>query len=155
MSTALTGKDTVILTPAGGAFQILKDLANGDTVNIDYANNLIEAVVGKNGNTIFAFNSTGKTVIVTIRIILGSTDDKFFNNQLNLYLQDQAAYPLITGEFIKRVGDGAGNVSSIVYKMDGGAIQKMPVVKENVEGDIEQAVTIWTMVFANTSRIIA
>lgn len=150
MSVALTGKDTIIL-----AGTILKDLADADTAVLDFPNNLVDAKVGKNGNTIFAFNSTGQTVTVTIRVLRGSPDDKFLNNKMSEYLQDPASFVLIEGEFIKRVGDGIGAITSDIYKLNGGVVQKMPNTKENVEGDIEQAITIWQLIFANTVRIIA
>lgn len=150
MSTSLTGKDTTII-----AGRVFKDFADADTVVIDIPNNIVEAKVGKNGNTIFAFNSTGKTTNATLRLIRGSADDKFLNNKLNEYLQDPAAFVLLLGEFIKRSGDGQGNITSDIYKMEGGVVQKIPITKENVEGDTEQAVSIYQLIFANTSRIIA
>lgn len=150
MSVALTGNDTTILQG-----RILNDLADGDAVNLDFPNNLVESKVGKNGNTIYAFNSTGKVVTVTIRTLAGSDDDKFLNAQMNEYINDVAAYILLEGEFIKRVGDGLGNVNNIVYKVEGGVVQKFPNAKENVEGDIEQSVSIWQILFANADRSVS
>ena len=150
MSVSLTGQDTFILDD-----RILADLADADTGLLDFANNLVEAKVGKNGNTLYAFNSTGRTVVITIRVILGSSDDKYINGRMVEFIQDPAAYLLIAGEFIKRVGDGDGNVTSVIYRMRGGVVQKMPSAKENVEGDIEQSVAVWQIIFANADRIIA
>lgn len=152
MSVALTGKDTIAIGARGLAPRILTDLADGDIGVLDFPNNLVEAKTGKNGNTIYVFNATGKIAIFTGRIIRGSADDKYFNAELNRYLQDQPGYTLIDGEFIKRIGDGEGNVTNDVYSMDGGIIQKMPAVKENAEGDTEQAIIIWQIVFANSNR---
>lgn len=152
MSVSLTGKDTIAIGSRGLALRIMVDLADGDTGVLDFPNNLVEAKTGKNGNTIYAFNSTGKVVTGTFRFMRGSADDKYLNSEMNRYLLDQAAYTLLDGEVIKRVGDGEGNVTSDVYSLDGGIIQKMPNAKENVEGDIEQAVTIWQFIFANSDR---
>lgn len=152
MSVSLTGKDTIAIGSRGLSLRVFADLADGDTGVLDFANNLVEAKTGKNGNTIYAFNSTGKVVTATVRVIRGSADDKFLNSEMNRYLLDPAAYTLLDGEIIKRVGDGEGNVTSDVYSIDGGCIQKMPAVKENVEGDTEQAVTIWQIIFANSDR---
>lgn len=149
---SLTGKDTITLGARGGAPRILIDLADGDTGLLDFPNNLVEGKTGKNGNTIYAFNSTGVVSTLTLRVLRGSTDDKFLNSEQNLYKQDPASYVLLDGEIIKRVGDGIGNVTNDVYSIEGGIIQKMPIVKENVEGDTEQAVTIWIIMFANTDR---
>lgn len=147
-SVSLTGKDSIILDEN----RILTDLADGDTAVLDFPNNVAEAKVGKNGNTIFAFNATGKTVTVTMRVIRASADDKYLNQRLAQYINDPAGFSLFVGEFIKRVGDGEGNVTNDVYLVDGGIIQKIPNVKENVEGDTEQSVAIYQFIFANTSR---
>lgn len=150
MGTVLTGKDTTILNE-----RIFADLADGDCVNLAFPNNLVEAKVGKNGNTVYAFNATGKQATATIRVLRGSSDDKWLTSELNSYVNDPVAYALLTGEFIKRVGDGAGNVTADVYKFNGGVVQKYPEVKENVEGATDQGVAIYTIVFANTDRILA
>ena len=149
---SLTGKDTIAIGARGAALRIFADLADGDTANLDFPNNLLEAKTGKNGNTIYAFNATGQVVTALIRVLRGSPDDKFLNAEMNSYILDPAAYVLLDGEFIKRAGDGAGGVTSDVYKLNGGAVQKFPNAKENVEGDVEQAVSIWQILFANTER---
>lgn len=152
---SLTGKDTISLGSRGLALRIFNDLADGDTGNLDFPNNLVESKTGKNGNTIYAFNSTGKVSLLTIRVLRGSPDDKYLNSEMNRYLQDPAAYTLIDGEFVKRIGNGLGEVTNDVYRMSGGIIQKFPVVKENVEGDVEQSVSIWSVQFANNSRSLS
>jgi len=152
MSVSLTGKDTISIGSRGLAPRILVDLADGDTGALDFPNNLVEAKTGKNGNTIYAFNSTGVVGTLMIRTLRGSADDKYLNGEMNRYKRDPAAYTLLDGEIIKRVGDGTGKVTNDVYTLDGGIVQKMPNVKENVEGDTEQAVTIWQILFANSDR---
>ena len=151
MSVALTGKDTHLV-----GTRILTDLGDGDVGNLDFPNNLVEMKTGKNGNTIYAFNATGKVVDYTVRTILGSDDDKYFNAEMNRYLNDPPSYTLLDGEFIKRVGDGSGpgGVSNIIYRMSGGIPKKMPNTKENVEGDTEQAIAEWAVMYANTDRSI-
>lgn len=152
---SLTGNDTMALGSTGAALRIFADFADGDTVNLEFPNNLVEAKTGKNGNTIYAFNATGQVVNATVRVLRGSPDDKFLNAELNLYLADPAAYPLLAGEFIKRIGDGTGAVVNDVYKIGGGVVQKFPTVKENVEGDTEQSISIYLILFANTERSIS
>lgn len=149
MSVALTGKDTTIIDT-----RRLTDQATGDCVLIDAPNNLVELKQGKNGNAIYAYNATGKQVNVTLRVIRGTADDKYLAARMQEYINDPAAFVLISGEFIKRSGDGAGNITNEVYTMSGGIIQKMPGGKENVEGDTEQAVSIYVIVFSNADRVL-
>lgn len=150
-SVTLTGADTVILD----AGRIVADLADGDTALLEFPNNLAEGKVGKNGNTIYAFNATGKTVNVTLRVLRGSADDKYLNSRMQEYLNDPASFILIEGEFIKRAGDGRGNITADIYRLSGGIVQKMPGAKENQEGDTEQSVAIWNLTFANSNRVLA
>ena len=146
-SVALTGKDTVIIDS-----RILADQVDGDCAVLEFPNNLVEAKLGKNGNAIYAFNASGKVVNVTLRVMRGSADDKYLNSRLVEYTNDPAAFVLVAAEFIKRVGDGAGNITADTYQLKGGAFQKMPGAKENVNGDTEQAVSIYALTFANADR---
>lgn len=155
MSVSLTGSDTTILSKLGNQDRILKDLADGDCVNIDIPNNLAEVKSGKDQNAIIAFNSSGQVVNVTLRIIAGSPDDKFLNSEIASYKGNNAGYILLSGEFIKRVGNGAGVVSNIIYKFSNGLIQKYPTAKENQDGDTEQSLSIYNLIFARIDRIIA
>jgi hypothetical protein len=149
-SAALTGNDDVILNR-----RIFANYGTGDVANLEFPNNLVEAKAGKNGNVIYAFNSTGKLCNVTLKVLIGSADDKYLNSLMTLYLNDPSSFILIVGEFIKRVGDGKGNVSSIIYSFSGGIISKIPIGKDNVEGDTEQGMSVWMLTFANTDRLIA
>jgi hypothetical protein len=145
---SLTGKDTSIIDD-----RVLNDFGDGDVVNIEFPNNLVEGKVGKNGNVLYAYNSTGNQVTVTMRLLRGSPDDKFFNTKMIQYKQNPAGFILMEGEFIKKVGDGKGNITDDIYKLSGGIIQKMVGGKENVEGDTEQSLSIYQFFFANTDRI--
>lgn len=152
MSTiSLTGKDTVKIND-----RIINDLADGETVVITLPNELVTVKTGKNGNSIYALNETGRQVDVTMRLIRGSADDKFMNQLLATQKQDLPAFTLIKLDFTKKLGDGAGNILSDINTITGGVFTKaMPDVKENVEGDIEQAVAIYTLKFTDEARLLA
>lgn len=147
MSVALNGNDTLLLD---GIIQ--KDLADGDTAVLDFPNELAGVKKGKNGNMLFAFNSSGTQCTLTVRVVMGSTDDKYLNSRLQEFRNDPPSFVLFKAELIKRVGDGEGNIVNNTYKVSGGIITKIPGAKENVEGDTEQAVTIYVLTFANTDR---
>lgn len=150
MAVTLSGDDISIIGD-----RILADLADGDVVNLDFPNNITEGKKGKNGNTIITFNATGEQVTATIRVIKGSADDKFFNQELNTYRNNKAGYILLDGQFIKRSGDGQGNIINEIYNMINGFVQKIPNSKENVEGDSEQGVSIYQLMFMSTNRSFA
>lgn len=150
MSTiAMSGSDTITINN-----RVLADLADGNCVEMTFPNDIASVKTGKNGNSIYGLNETGKQSEVKIRLIRGSADDKFL---LGLMAQQQsnfAGFALMIGNFIKKIGDGAGNISSDQYIMSGGVFTKQIEAKTNVEGESEQSVAVYTLKFSNAPRII-
>lgn len=147
-TTTITGKDTLTLWD-----RVFVDFADGDTSTITFPNEMIAVKTGKDGNTIFSQNATGKNADVVLRIIRGSADDKFLNGKLIEFEgEDIASVELASGTFVKRLGDGAGAVTSDTYALNGGAFIRKVDAKENVEGDTEVAVSIYNMRFATATR---
>jgi hypothetical protein len=144
---SLTGKDTIVINN-----RVLADFGDGDVLNLTFPNNKITAKRGKNGNTIFALNETGLQADVELRILKGSSDDKFLNSLSIAQNRDLPSFSLLTGEFTKRIGDGAGNIASEVYEVSGGAFVKEIDNKENVEGNTDQGIAIYRLIFANAPR---
>ncbi len=149
-AVSLTGNDTTLIDS-----QIITDLGDGDVGVLEFPDDLVGIKVGKNGNTLYSFNASGLRVVLTLRVIAGSADDKYLNSRLAQQINDFPSFVLMSGEFIKRVGDGAGNISSVTYVCQGGVVQKVPVSKENVEGNNDQAIAEWKIVFGNGGRAIA
>ncbi len=144
---SVTGSDVIQI---GG--RNIADTADGDVGVLDFPNNVVEGKTGKNGNTTFAYNSTGLSATLTLRLLRGSADDKYLNSELALFLSDPPSYAFLRGEFVKRIGDGEGETTNDVYSLNGGVIQKQPNTKDNVEGDTEAAITEWSIFFSNTAR---
>lgn len=148
-TVALSGSDTIIINN-----RILSDLADGDVAVLEYPNNIADVKTGKNGNSIYALNETGKNAELTLRVIRGSADDKFLNALLTNQEQNFAGTVLMIGEFIKKIGDGAGGISADTYITSGGIFQKRVGAKSNVEGDTAQSVSEYKMKFSNAPRVI-
>lgn len=151
MSTiTLCGSDVIKIND-----RILNDFADGDNVTLTFPNDLSAIKTGKNGNSIYSFNHSGMQCEVEMRICRGTADDKFLNNLLSLYKNNPAAFSLLTGEFIKNLGDGSGNILADTYILSGGVFQKNVDVVENAEGDTNQAVAVYTFLFSNAPRSIS
>ena len=146
-TTSLTGQDTMVI---GG--RVLNDLPDGDVTKLTYADDIVKVKKGKNGNAIYAFNASGEVCDVEQRVLKGSDDDKFLNSQLQAYLRDKASYVLLTGSFVKTIGDGLGNLTKDTYLMSGGIVKKPVDAKDNVDGDTEQAVSVYSLIFTNAPR---
>jgi len=148
-STSLTGKDTIQIDN-----RVLNDLADGDAVKLTFPDDIAKAKASKNGNVIYAFNNMGLLVEAEVRVLLGSSDDKYLNSRMQEQINDISSMILITGNFSKRVGDGQGNISSVIYQMSGGVIKKQPEAKTSAEGDVEQSVAVYIITFGQNQRSI-
>lgn len=150
MSTiSLTGSDTVVVNG-----RVFADFADADIAALTFPNDIAQVKTGKNGNAIYALNESGRQSELVIRVIRGSSDDKFLQNLLTQQQSNFAGFVLMYGEFVKRVGDGQGNISADTYIVSGGIFTKQVEAKSNVEGDTEQSVSIYHMKFSNSPRVI-
>ena len=148
-SVTLTGKDVIKING-----RMFNDMIDGDCVVLTYPNDLAVVKTGKDGNSIISFKNDGRQAELSLRVLLGSSDDKFLNNLLALFENDPAAFSMLSGEFSKQVGDGAGNIKSVTYILSAGVFKKKVEGKENADGDTEQAVAVYSMVFTNAPRSI-
>lgn len=150
MSTiALSGNDTVIINN-----RIFADFADGNVAELAFPNDIASVKTGKDGNSIYGLNESGKQAEFKLRLIRGSADDKFLNGLLAQQQLNFAGFPLMTGQFIKKIGDGQGNIQSDTYITSGGVFTKQVEAKSNVEGESEQSVSIYTLKFSNAPRVI-
>lgn len=146
---AISGSDTTVIND-----RVIANLADGTPVEISFPNDVMTVKVGKNENALFALNANGSVAEVTIRVPAGSEDDKYFNGQLQQMLANPAGFILMDGEFIKKVGDGKGNISNITYVMGSGVFSRNVDAKDNVEGDVEASVAVYKLRFAKAIRVI-
>jgi Protein of unknown function (DUF3277) len=149
MSVSISGSDTIMING-----RVFADLADGDFANLEFPNEIMSVKTGKNGNSIYGLNESGKQANLTLRILRGSADDKFLNNLLSQQQANSSAFILMNGEFIKKIGDGLGNVTSDTYICGGGVFVKQPKAKSNAEGDTEQSLVIWEIKFSNAPRVL-
>jgi hypothetical protein len=148
-SVTLSGADTIILND-----RVFADLADGDCAKLDFPNELANVKTGKNGNSIYGFNETGKQANFSLRLLRGSADDKFLNGLLAQQSANFAGFTLLKGEFIKKLGDGQGAIASDTYVVSGGIFAKQVPASTNTEGNTDQSVAVYEFKFANAPRSI-
>lgn len=146
---ALSGNDTLIIND-----RVFADFADGNCVELKFPNKIAALKTGKNGNTIYGLNTSGRQAELTVRVIRGSADDKFLNELENTQNGNFEGTPTLAGQFVKKLGDGLGNVTSDIYDLTNGVFTDIPGAKTNVEGDTEQSVAIYVMMFAIAPRAI-
>ncbi len=145
----ITGSDTLTLFD-----RVILDFADDDVSTFTYPNDLVTMKTGKNKNTIFAENAPGANVDAVIRLIKGSSDDQFLQGKLIENGSDFAGTVLASGQFVKRLGDGFGNVSRDVTTLGGGIFTRNIDSKANSSGDTVQGVAVYNMKFAQADRSI-
>lgn len=146
---SLSGSDTIVLLN-----RVFNNLADGDCVKVDFPEDVANAEVGKNGNAIFALNEKGRLAEVEMRVLRGSDDDKFLNQYLSNQLNNFPGTVLLSGQFVKQIGNGQGAVAGDTYILGSGIIRKNVPAKDNVAGEVEQSVSVWMFKFAKAVRVI-
>lgn len=143
----VTSNDTLTLNG-----HVFNDLGTGDVTTITFPNQRMTRKSGKNGNTIYAQNANGLNADLVIRAMRGSSDDAYLQQLINTQPDDFPSTVLLNGTFVKRLGDGLGNVQSDTYVLQGGIISKLVDGKENVEGDTTQGEAVYNVIFAAGNR---
>jgi hypothetical protein len=147
--TALSGQDTILINN-----YLFTGLADQNYVELTFPNEIADVKTGKNGNSIFGFKESGKQCEVTMRVLRGSSDDLFLQNLLTQQQINFAGTVLMQGQFIKKIGDGLGNITSDTYIMSGGVFVKQVEGRSNADGEIEQSLAIYKIKFTNAPRVL-
>lgn len=148
-SVSLTGDDVVTLNG-----RVFHDFATGDVIKLEFDGELIKVQASKNGNIVYGLNEDGKMSKLTLKLLAGSSDDRYINSLLASQLKDLSTFILAVGSFVKRVGDGQGNVTNVIYNTLGGVISKFPEASTNTTGNVEQSIVTWILHFGSNSRAI-
>lgn len=146
---AMSGADTIRING-----ELITGLADEDVIDMTFPNDIAQVKTGKNGNSIYSLNESGRQAEVKLRLVRGSTSDKFLNNLLQQQQLAFEAFVLLTGEFIKKVGDGKGNVAGDTLILSGGIFSKIPEAKSNAAGNTDQSMVLYTLKFSNAPRAI-
>lgn len=148
-SVSLTGNDVVTLNG-----RVFHDFANGDVIKLEFSGDLVKVQASKDGNVIYGLNTDGRVSTLTLRLLAGSSDDRYLNSLMASQFADLSGFILIVGSFVKRVGDGQGNITNVIYNTIGGVIRKFPAAKTNTAGDTDQSVSEWMLEFGSNTRAI-
>jgi hypothetical protein len=144
---SVLGDDTIKLGDI-----ILENLGHGEVAKVTYSTELATVKTGKNGNTIFVQNASGFQATMEFKVIRGSSNDKDLQTLVTSYKTNPSTFVLQNAEIAKNIGDGIGGKITDVYILTGGIPSKQVEVVVNVEGDVEQALSVYTFVFATSDR---
>lgn len=147
--TAVAGNDVLILNG-----QVFTGYADADAIKFEPQGPIAQMKVSKDGNSIYAMQYSGIVGKLTIRLVRGCLDDQTLNALLQQWIGDPSTFVLMSGSYVKRVGDGKGNVTSEVYQLGGGVFEMIPSGMSNMDGSTESSVTVYTLLFRNDARLM-
>ncbi len=147
---AMSGNDVIIINN-----RLLRDFAVGNVAELTLPNEIANLKTGKNGNSIYGLNNSGRMCELKLLLVRGSSDDVFLNSLLSQQQLNFAGTVLMIGQLIKKIGDGAGNITSDTYNLNGGIFTKQVPAKTNTEGEAEQSLAEYAMKFANSPRTLS
>ena len=145
-----TSKDTIEIDG-----NLVNDCANGKVFEARFPNDISTTTKGKGGNTIITYNAEGDVCEATLRVLLGGKTDQYLLQKINQFKNDSASYVAIKVKTVKRIGDGTGATKKIISDLQGGVVAKHPDIEEDVSGDVEQAVAVYVIRFANAVKTIS
>jgi len=144
---SLTGADTIYF-----GTRLITDFSAGEVAKLTYANDLATVKTGKNGNTIYAYNSSSSQSSLDIKVIKGSDDDSVLQGRVQAYKYDPVGYKVDEVSITKSYGDGGKKVTNEKFQLQAGIPTKQVDATVNVDGDTDQAIAVYTWTFANTVR---
>lgn len=154
----LVGNDTITISGVVGGNDVNNTFTNvphGDIGVLTFPNELVTVKIGKNQNAIFAKNAQGDEADFVLRVLKGSYDDKFLDALINAQNNDFPSFQTLTATLTKRLGGGNnGTIVNDKYILQGGIFSKRVEAKENIDGDVEQAVSVYSMKFTIPGRTI-
>ena len=149
LTVALSGADTFQIN-----HQVISTMANQDPGHLTLPNEIATVEQGKNQTTVYSQNNMGYIADFMLRLTLAGVDDKYLNSLLQQQTINFSGFSLMTGTFNKRVGDGAGNISTVIYQLSGGIFSKGVEALTSARGDANQSVAEWHIRFGNWVRLI-
>lgn len=147
--SSLTGNDTLVV----GGISVI-DTADGEWARLSFPNTKAEMKVGKGANAVLAVNAQGDMANLEVRVLRGSWTDIQLNSLMQFQNRDFASFVLLQGQFVKRVGDGQGRITSDTYVMARGCFVNNVDASSSSDGDTNQSISVYRFLFAKAARAI-
>lgn len=148
---AYTSSDTVVCTDYQGKW-VLSDFAAGAVAELSAPNDLSSMATGYNGNSLGAHNEPGRQRELSLRLVKGSSDDKRFNKNYNLWKDRSIRFKPLKMSFTKNVAHEDGSITKDTVDCFFGLPSGQPTQVSNTEGDTEQVISVYMIKFGNSER---
>lgn len=156
----VTGNDIVQLGSSATGLTTITSFADGDYARVTFPNDIMNFTIGKNRNMLAAYNAMGTLAELELRLLRGSQEDKFLQDQFPTFASDELKFSFIYAKIIKKLGTNIGGTSGVVgideiYTLNSGIISKAPEIVSNVSGSTDQGVVVWQIRFAEFTRTVS
>ena len=146
-----TAQDIIVCEDYTGDW-ILSDLADGTVAELSAPNELSTTTTGYNGNSLGSHNEPGRQRECTLRVVKGSSDDKRFNKNYNLWKNRDMRFRPLKMTFTKNVAHEDGSVTRDTVECFFGLPSGQPVQMQDTAGNTEQVVSVYMLRFGNSER---
>lgn len=153
MADAYTGQDLIQLEDYQGEFTVT-DFATGIVAELTAPNELSAMETGYNGNALGAHNEAGRQRTLTLRLVKASNDDKRINETFELWKQRDGRFRPLKGYFSKNISHSDGSITQDTVECEFGLPAAPPAQSSDTTGSIEQVVSVYTITFANSKRVV-
>lgn len=155
----VTGNDIIQIGLSASGLTTITSFADGDYARVTFPNDIMNFTIGKNRNMLAAYNAMGTLAELELRLLRGSKEDKFLQDQFPTFASDALQFNFIFAKVIKNLGvsnEGA-TASTIeeIYTLNNGIISKAPEIVSNVSGSTDQGVVVWQVRFAEFTRTVS
>lgn len=156
----VTGNDIIQLGLSASGLTTVTSFADGDYARVTFPNDIMNFTIGKNRNMLAAYNAMGTLAELELRLLRGSKEDKFLQDQFPTFASDELSFSFIFAKVIKNLGTSIGGTSgevaiSEIYTLNNGIISKAPEIVSNVSGSTDQGVVVWQVRFAEFTRTVS
>lgn len=155
----VTGNDIVQIGLSASGLTTITSFADGDYARVSFPNDIMNFTIGKNRNMLAAYNAMGTLAELELRLLRGSKEDKFLQDQFPTFASDELSFSFIFAKVIKNLGvsnEGAtASTISEIYTLNNGIISKAPEIVSNVSGSTDQGVVVWQVRFAEFTRTVS
>lgn len=146
-----TSNDTIVCTDYQGKW-VLNDFAAGAVADLTAPNDISSTTTGYNGNSLGAHNEPGRQRECSLRLVKGSSDDKRFNQNYNLWKDRRSTFKPLKMSFTKNVAHEDGSITKDTVDCFFGLPAGQPSQTINTEGDTEQVISVYMLRFGNSER---
>ena len=139
------GQDTLILNDVSGTSYLFTSIGSGDCINLEFTDDIVTTDITYSGAILSARNANGSRATLTVMTPVSSADDLMLEQYATSTINNFVNTPFLIGSYSRISNDTNNNLTTTVYTITGGTIQKVAGMKTNSTGDSTQMMSTWVI----------